>query len=67
MSAMRISARLAMPYDVIVGESIIGTEVGGMPGSKVIELQRYPVAGEPDAAVIVIDVPDDVECAYGEA
>lgn len=61
---MRMSARLPLPYDVIVRESIVGTEVGGMPGSKVIELQRLPVAGEADAAVIVIDVPDDLVCEY---
>ena len=53
-----------MPYDVIIGESIIGTEMGGWPGSTVVALQRLPLAGEPDAAVIVVDVPDDVTISY---
>ena len=61
---MQITARLSMPYDVIIGESIIGTEMGGWPGSTVVALQRLPLAGEPDAAVIVVDVPDDVTISY---
>jgi len=61
---MRMSVRLAFPYDLIISGSLIGTEVGGLPGSKVMELQRLPVPGEPDAAVMVVEVPHGLTLTY---
>ena len=62
---MRITGRLGIPYDAIIDpDLVIGTEVGGLPRSRVIELKRLPVAGEQDAATIVIDVPEDVASEF---
>jgi len=60
----QITARLSIPYDAIIAESIVGTEVGGLPGSTVVALQRLPIEGEPDGTAIVIDVPDDLRATY---
>ena len=61
---MRLTLRLSMPYDVIIADSLIGTEIGGMAGSEVIELRRVPLAGKPDAADMVVDSPEDLVCTY---
>jgi len=62
-----VSIRLAFPYDVIDASSLIGTEVGGLPGSSVVALHRLPVKGESDAAVMIVDVPGKVTVTYDDS
>ena len=57
---MRLTIRLSMPYDLIVTGSLIGTEVRGLPGSQVLEIQRVPVEGKPDAADMVVETAEDL-------
>ena len=57
----QITVRLSMPYDAIIASSIVGTEVGGLPGSRVDTLKRCPETG---LAIIDVDVPDDMLATY---